>query len=92
MNREDAKDLTLSVLTVVSALLSVYCIVLHVKCARLEADVASLSADVAALARKVDPPQEPSLVERAKETCEKVVSAAAKGIEAAKKEYSKDRE
>ena len=91
MNREDAKDLTLSVLTVVSAILSVYCIVLHVKCARLESGCRTLAAEVADLARKLDPPREPSLVERAKETCEKVVSAAAKGIEAAKEEYTKER-
>ena len=45
MNREDAKDLTLSILVVVVAILAADCIWLHVKCAREEADIAALAQD-----------------------------------------------
>ena len=45
MEREDAKDLTLSILVVVVALLLADCIWLHVKCSREEADIAALAQD-----------------------------------------------
>ena len=43
MEREDAKDLTLSILVVVVLLLLADCIWLHVKCSREEADIAALA-------------------------------------------------
>ena len=45
MEREDAKDLTLSILVIVVALLLADCIWLHVKCSREEADIAALAQD-----------------------------------------------
>lgn len=45
MEREDAKDLTLSILVIVVVLLLADCIWLHVKCAREEADIAALAQD-----------------------------------------------
>ena len=45
MEREDAKDLTLSILVVVVAILVVDCVWLHVKCAREEADIGVLAQD-----------------------------------------------
>ena len=45
MEREDAKDLTLSILVVVVALLLADCIWLHVKCSREEMDIAALAQD-----------------------------------------------
>ena len=46
MEREDAKDLTLSILVVVSVALLGYCVWLHVKCASLNESVETLSAKV----------------------------------------------
>lgn len=45
MEREDAKDLTLSILVIVVAILVADCIWLHVKCAREEADIGALAQD-----------------------------------------------
>ena len=46
MEREDAKDLTLSILVVVAVALLGYCVWLHVKCAGLNESVETLSAKV----------------------------------------------
>jgi len=84
MEREDAKDLTLSILVVVAALVAVDCIWLHCKCARLADDLAALEkcvvqADV----------QEQSFGERAMDAYNKVKAAAAAGYNAAKEELGK---
>ena len=106
MEREDAKDLTLSILVVVAVALLGYCVWLHVKCASLNDSVAQLSAEVEQLstrqteiadkvekhhAVKAEQPemQEPSLADQAKETYNKLKSAAAAGYQAAKEEYNK---
>ena len=86
MNHEDAKDLTLSILVVVAAILVGDCIWLHVKCARQEKEVAALSAR---LEEQVNPPPEPTFADKAKETYDKVKSAALKGYKAAKEELDK---
>ena len=94
MEREDAKDLTLSILVVVVALLLADCIWLHVKCARHETEIAALSERVEALSKPpaADPRQDDvAFVDKAIKTIEKVKSAAVKGFEAAKDEYSKDK-
>ena len=89
MNREDAKDLTLSILAVVVPLLLADCIWLHAKCARQSAELASLSGR---LERHLNPPRpnsERSLADKAKQTYDKVKSAAAKGYQAAKEELGR---
>ena len=88
MNREDAKDLTLSILVVVAVLLLADCIWLHVKCSRTEANAAALAERVEQL---INPPkvEEPSLTDKAKQTLMKVKAAAEKGYDAAKRELAK---
>lgn len=106
MEREDAKDLTLSILVVVAVALLGYCIWLHVKCASLNGTVETLSAKVDQMAARQTlisntvekhhvikigqpEPQEQSFADQAKETYNKLKSAAAKGYQAAKEEYNK---
>ena len=84
MEREDAKDLTLSVLVVVVLALVADCIWLHVKCARqsraLQAVIEQLS----------HPPQSShSFVDTAKQAFGNVKAAAEKGYDAAKSELRK---
>ena len=89
MTSEDAKDLTLSILVVVVAMLLADCIWLHVKCARLSDEAAVLAERVE---RHINPPAEaegPSLAERARQTYDKVKNAAVKGYEAAKGELKR---
>ena len=52
MEREDAKDLTLSILVVVAVALLGYCVWLHVKCASLNGTVETLSAKVDQIATR----------------------------------------
>ena len=106
MEREDAKDLTLSILVVVAVALLGYCVWLHVKCASLDDSVKALSAGVEQMAAQQTmiadtvekqhgikigqpEPQEQSFADQAKETYNKLKSAAAKGYQAAKEEYNK---
>ena len=86
MEREDAKDLTLSILVVVVAILIVDCVWLHVKCARQAREVEALSVR---LEQHVTPPEGPSLSDKAKETYNKVKAAAARGYQAVKEELGK---
>ena len=88
MNREDAKDLTLSILVVVAALLLADCIWLHVKCYRLEVNLAVLTERVEL---HINPPkvEEPTFSDKAKQAFMKVKSAAEKGYDAAKRELAK---
>ena len=87
MDREDAKDLTLSILAVVVAIMVVDCICLHVKCARQSNELATLSLR---LEQHINPPPSgPSLADKAKQTYDKVKSAAVKGYQAAKEEFDK---
>ena len=97
MEREDAKDLTLSILVIVVALLAADCVWLHVKGAR-QAD--ELTAVKAKLELQLNPPPEPTVADKAKEAYdrakaatvdgfEKVKAAAAAGLQAVKDEYGK---
>ena len=88
MDREDAKDLTLSILVVVAALLLADCIWLHVKCSRMEANAAALAERVE---QHINPPkvEEPTFADKAKQTLMKVKAAAEKGYDAAKRELAK---
>lgn len=72
MEREDAKDLTLSVLVVVAALLLADNVWLHVKCARQADAVAALGAK---LEQHVNPPPGPSMADKAKGAYERAKSA-----------------
>jgi len=87
MDREDAKDLTLSILAVVVAILVFDCIFLHMKCARQSNELATLSLR---LEQHINPPPSgPSFADKAKQTYDKVKSAAVKGYQAAKEELDK---
>ena len=74
---------------IAAALLVAYCIWLHVKCARNEAQIAELSELLVSHVAKEDASLGETFAEKAKATYEKVKSAAAKGLEAAKEEYAK---
>ena len=89
MEREDIKDLTLSILAVLSAILVVDCICLHVKCARQANELAALSERLELHINPPEPPPEPSFADKAADVYNRVKSAAVKGFEAAKEEYLK---
>jgi len=105
MEREDLKDLTLSILVVVAALLIIDCIWLHVKCSRAETALLATEQNVAEMAARqkavesvvekhhgaIVPSSEPeqSFTDQAKETYNKLKSAAAAGYQAAKDEFNK---
>ena len=105
MTREDAKDLTLSVLVIVAVLLLADCIWLHVKQSRSEASFSGMEQKVAGIAERLKsvestvekhhgaivPSSEPeqSFTDQAKETYTKLKSAAAAGYQAAKDEFNK---
>ena len=103
MRRDDVNEIGLAVLVVVAALLAFDAVWLHVKCSRQETELSALTEQVAVqtnvvaqLTRRLElhinpptPPAEPSFADKARQTYEKVKSAAAKGFEAAKEEYSK---
>lgn len=97
MTREDAKDLTLSILVIVAALLLADCIWLHVKCAGLNERISVLQAT---LESHLNPPREPTVVDKAKGAYDqakeatvreykRLKAAAAAGYDAAKKELNK---
>lgn len=90
MNREDAKDLTLSILVVVNIGLMAVCAWLYVKSCKQDAVIDDVARKVEQFANPPQKPVEPSFVDKAKATCEKVKNAAVKGFEAAKQEYKKD--
>ena len=90
MDREDAKDLTLSIMVIVNIVLVVVFAWLYFRMDRLDASVRKLSER---FELHVNPPmmsKKTSLVDKAKSAYEKVKSAAQKGYEAAKEEYTKE--
>lgn len=89
MEREDAKDLALSILIVVAAILVADCIWLHVKSTRQEAELKALSERLELHVNPPVPDPEPSFADKAKQTYDKVKSAAVKGYEAVKEELGK---
>ena len=87
MKRESAKGLALSILAVVVTILVVDCVCLHVKCARQSSELAALSLR---LEQHINPPPSgPSFADKARQTYDKVRSAAVKGYQAAKEELGK---
>ena len=79
MNKEDAKDLTLSILVVVVALLAVDNIWLHCKCSAQSSALANLTLKVE---NHLNPPPQPGLKEMAKETYNKAKTAMKNGYQA----------
>ena len=89
MTREDAKDLTLSILVVVVALLVADNIWLHCKCS-------SQCDELAALGQKlelhINPPPGPTLTERTKAAYGSAKDAVKRGYEKVKGSFSKKEE
>ena len=85
MEREDAKDLTLSILVIAVAALLADCVWLHIKCAKQSEALQALTVQMDKL---ISPPRQSkaSFSETAKKTFNKVKSAAVRGYEAAKDE------
>ena len=86
MTREDAKDLTLSILVVVAALLVADNIWLHVKCSR-QAD--ALAATARRIEEHVNPPPGPTLTERTKAAYGSAKDAVKRGYEKVKESFTK---
>ena len=86
MTREDAKDLTLSILVVVAALLVADNIWLHVKSSR-QAD--ALAATAQRIEDHVNPPPGPTLKERTKAAYDKTKDAVKRGYEKVKESFAK---
>ena len=88
MEREDAKDLTLSILVIAVVLLIADCVWLHVKCAgqaaAIEAQKAKIAECAARLEAHINPPPEPTVADKAKAAYEKAKDATVKGYESAK--------
>ena len=89
MTREDAKDLTLSILVIVVALLAADNIWLHVKCSR-QAD--ALAATAQRIEEHINPPPGPTLKERTKEAYDKTKDAVKRGYEKVKESFAKKEE
>ena len=83
-------DFAVAILVVVTALLVADCVWLHVRSRRQAEEIAALSKRLELHVNPPPPePKEPSFAEKAKETYEKVKSAAARGYKAAKEELDK---
>ena len=100
MRRDDVNEMGLTILVVVAALLVLDAIWLHVKCGSQSAEIAALTERVASHTNTVarltrgmkldeDSQPEPSFADKAKQAYKKVKSAAIKGFEAAKEDYTK---
>ena len=89
MRRDDANEMGLAVAIVLIALLVADAVWLHVKCARQASELAALSDRLELHINPPQPPPEPSLADKAKQTYDKVKAAAVKGYQAAKEELDK---
>lgn len=100
MTRDDAKDLTLSILVVVVLLLAADCVWLHVKSADQATSLAKDSALIAqqetrlsSLAEKVElhvnPPPGPTFTERTKAAYDKTKDAVKRGYDKVKESFTK---
>lgn len=86
MTREDAKDLTLSILVVVAALLVADNIWLHCKCSSQRDELAALGQR---LELHINPPQGPTLTERTKAAYGSAKDAVKRGYEKVKESFKK---
>ena len=89
MTREDAKDLTLSILVVVVALLVADNIWLHCKCSSQRDELAALGQK---LELHINPPPGPTLKERTKAAYDKTKDAVKRGYEKVKGSFTKKEE
>lgn len=89
MTKEDAKDLTLSVLVVVTALLVADVIWLHCQCSEQRREI---DGEIAALGQKLErhlnPPPEPTVTERAKDAYDAAVDAVKRGYRSVKEKFT----
>ena len=85
MTREEAKDLTLSILVVVVALLVADNIWLHCKCSSQRDELASLEQK---LELHVNPPSGPTMKERAKAAYDKTKDAVKRSYQSVKETFS----
>ena len=79
MTREDAKDLTLSILVIVAVLLAADNLWLHTRFAALEQKIEL----------HINPPLEPTMKERAKAAYDKTKAAMKRGYEKVKETFNK---
>lgn len=86
MTREDAKDLTLSILVVVAALLVADNIWLHCKCSSQRDELAALEQK---LEQHINPPPGPTLGERTKAAYGSAKDAVKRGYEKVKGSFAK---
>ena len=86
MTREDAKDLTLSILVVVTLILVADNIWLHVRCSR-QAD--ALAATAQRIEAHINPPPGPSFKERTKAVYGSAKDAVKRGYEKVKESFTK---
>ena len=86
MTREDAKDLTLSILVVVAALLVADNIWLHCKCLSQRNELAALGQK---LELHINPPPGPTLKERTKAAYGSAKNAVKRGYEKVKEGFKK---
>ena len=86
MTREDAKDLTLSILVVVAALLVADNVWLHCKCSAQRDELAAFAQK---LELHVNPPSGPSVKERAKDAYDKTKGAMKRGYDKIKESFGK---
>lgn len=84
MNREDAKDLTLSLLVVAIGLLIIHAVFLHCRYASQSIELKGLKTAVERHLLTAE--TNPSFAEKAKEAYDKLKSAAVEGYKAARKE------
>ena len=84
MTREEAKDLTLSILVIVAALLVADNIWLHCKCLSQRDELASLEQK---LELHINPPPGPTMKERAKAAYDKTKDAMKRGYQSVKEKF-----
>lgn len=89
MTREDAKDLTLSILVIVAAFLVADNIWLHCKCSSQRDEIATLGQK---LELHINPPPGPTLKERTKAAYDKTKDAVKRGYEKVKGSFTKKEE
>ena len=89
MTREDAKDLTLSILVVVAVLLVADNVWLHCKCSAQRDELAALGQK---LEQHVNPPPGPSMKDRAKDAYDKTKDAMRRGYDKIKASFGKKEE
>ena len=93
MTRDDAKDLTLSILVIVVLLLAADCVWLHVQSSRQATLLARQDIRFGELSQKVElhvnPPPGPTFKERTKAAYDKTKDAVKRGYDKVKESFTK---